>query len=81
MSKASESEISLYNQQWQRERQAMLLLSSLNYRTGELSSYLHNIACGISELIEVDWSVVTLCQKGFEKVLASSIDIGEGEHV
>jgi signal transduction histidine kinase len=69
------------NQQWQREREAMALLSSLNYRTGELASYLHNIACGISDLIKIDWTVVTLCRKGFEKVLASSIDMGEGEHV
>jgi signal transduction histidine kinase len=69
------------NQIWQRERQAIALLSSLNYRSGELSSYLHDIACGVSELLEVDWSVVTLCQQGFERVLASSIDMGEGEHV
>lgn len=81
MSKADKDEMSLQNQPWQRERRAMALLSSLNYRTGELSSYLHNIACGVSELIEVDWSVVTLCQKGFETVLASSIDMGEGEHI
>ncbi|KAF3884364.1 MULTISPECIES: GAF domain-containing sensor histidine kinase [Nostocales] len=71
----------LQNQMWQRSRQAIALLSSLNYRTGELSSYLHNVACGVSELLNVDWSVVTFCQEGFEKVLASSIDIGEGEHL
>jgi signal transduction histidine kinase len=81
MSKASEDEMSLQNQPWQRELRAMALLSTLNYRTGELSSYLHNIACGVSELVGVDWSVVTLCQQGFETVLASSIDMGEGEHV
>jgi signal transduction histidine kinase len=80
MSKASEDEMSLQNQPWQRERQAMALLSSLNYRTGELSSYLHNIAIGVSKLIGVDWSAVTLCQSGFETVLASSIDMGEGTH-
>ncbi|MBD2500563.1 GAF domain-containing sensor histidine kinase [Anabaena azotica] len=71
----------LQNQMWQRERRAIALLSSLNYRTGELNSYLYNVACGVSELLNVDWSVVTLCQQGFEKVLASSIDIGEGEHL
>ncbi|MFH7026772.1 MAG: ATP-binding protein [Heteroscytonema crispum UTEX LB 1556] len=81
MSKASEDEMSLQNQPWQRELRAMALLSTLNYRTGELSSYLHNIACGVSELVGVDWSVVTLCQEGFEKVLASSIYMGEGEHI
>jgi signal transduction histidine kinase len=81
MSKASEEKISFDKGRWQREQRAMTLLSSLNYRTGELTSYLHNIACGISDLIKVDWSVVTLCQEGFEKVLASSLDMGEGEHV
>ncbi|NMG08184.1 GAF domain-containing sensor histidine kinase [Brasilonema sp. UFV-L1] len=81
MSKADKDEMLLQNQPWQRERRAMTLLSSLNYRTGELSSYLHNIACGVSELVQVDWSVVTLCQQGFETVLASSLDMGEGEHI
>jgi signal transduction histidine kinase len=69
------------NQTWQRERRAIALLSSLNYRTGKLNRYLYDIACGVSELLELDWSVVTLCQQGFETVLASSIDMGEGEHI
>lgn len=53
------------------------LLSALSYRTGELSQYLHEIACGVSDLIGLDWSVVTFCQDDSERVLASSIDIGE----
>lgn len=65
------------SRQWQLERQTLEILSSLSYRTGELSSYLYAIACGVSQLIGVDWSVVTLCQEGFERVLASSIDMGE----
>ncbi|MEH2300473.1 MAG: ATP-binding protein [Nostoc sp.] len=81
MSKTSDDEILLHNQTWQRERQIIARLSSLNYRTGELGSYLHNIACGVSELIGVDWTVVTFCQEGFETVLASSLEMGEGEHV
>ncbi|BAB73148.1 GAF domain-containing protein [Anabaena sp. FACHB-709] len=81
MVKAIDDGILLQNQMWQRERLAIALLSSLNYRTGELSGYLFNIACGVSQLLNVDWSVVTLCQQGFEKVLASSINIGVGEHV
>lgn len=56
------------------------VLSSLSYRTGELSHYLREIACSVSQLLYVDWSVVTLCQNGFETVLASSIDMDEGEH-
>lgn len=81
MSKTTEDNMSLQNQPWQQEFPAMALLSTLNYRTGELSSYLHNIASGVSELLGVDWSVVTLCQAGFDTVLASSVDMGEGEHI
>ncbi|MCW5315705.1 GAF domain-containing protein [Nostoc sp. KVJ3] len=81
MSKTSDEEILLHNQTWQRERQIIVRLSSLNYRTGELGSYLHNIACGVSELIRVDWTVVTFCEEGFETVLASSLEMGEGEHI
>ncbi|MBN3885820.1 MAG: ATP-binding protein [Nostoc sp.] len=81
MSKTSDDEILLHKQTWHRERQIISRLSSLNYRTGELGSYLHNIACGVSELIGVDWTVVTFCQEGFETVLASSLEMGEGEHI
>ncbi|MEH2061682.1 MAG: ATP-binding protein [Nostoc sp.] len=81
MSKTSDDEMLLHKQTWQRERQIIARLSSLNYRTGELRSYLHNIACGVSELIGVDWTVVTFCQEGFETVLASSLEMGEGEHI
>ncbi|BAY21070.1 GAF sensor signal transduction histidine kinase [Calothrix sp. NIES-2100] len=77
MSKANYDETLLPNQKWQRERRIIELLSSLNYRTGELNSYLHNIACGVSELIGVDWTVVTYCQEGFETILASSIEMAE----
>ncbi|MBU7583111.1 MAG: GAF domain-containing protein [Nostoc sp. TH1S01] len=81
MSKANGKTSLLQKQLWQRERRAIAFLSCLNYRSGELSSYLQSIACGVSELLEVDWSVVTVCQKGFERVLASSIDMGKGEHI
>ncbi|KOP24239.1 ATPase [Hapalosiphon sp. MRB220] len=67
----------LQNQPWERERLIIARLSSLNYRTGELGSYLHNIACGVSELIGVDWTVVTFCQEGFETILASSLEMAE----
>lgn len=71
----------LQNQVWQRERQAMAILSSLSYRTGELNRYLHDIACAVSHLIEVDWTVVTICQEGFESVLASSLEMGDSPRV
>ncbi|MFB2770961.1 ATP-binding protein [Pelatocladus sp. BLCC-F211] len=77
MNQANKDEMLLQNQPWERERQIIARLSSLNYRTGELGSYLHNIACGVSELIRVDWTVVTFCQEGFETILASSLEMAE----
>ncbi len=56
-------------------------LSSLSYRNGELEVYLKQITKGISHLINLDWSVVTLCWDDTEKILASSLDMGEGEHL
>ena len=53
----------------------MAILSSLSYRTGELNCYLHDIACAVSQLVDVDWTLVTICQEGFENVLASSLDM------
>lgn len=79
MSHAKDDESS--QRTWQRERQAMAMLSSLNYRTGELNCYLHDIACAVSQLVEVDWTVVTICQEGFESVLASSVDMGNSPRV
>jgi len=59
------------------EQRTLAVLSSLSYRTGELSSYLHEVAQGVSELIGLDWSVVTYCQENCERILASSIDLGD----
>ncbi|BAY48494.1 GAF sensor signal transduction histidine kinase [Scytonema sp. HK-05] len=49
-------------------------LSFLSYRSGEIKSYLHEITCGVSRLLRLDWSTVTLCQDGFERVMASSLE-------
>ncbi|WP_414585007.1 ATP-binding protein [Scytonema sp. PCC 10023] len=49
-------------------------LSFLSYRSGEIKSYLHEITCGLSRLLRLDWSTVTLCQDGFERVMASSLE-------
>ena len=65
---------------WQ-QRQTMEILSSISYRAGELSHYLKELACGVSQLLAIDWSVVTLCQDGFGKVLASSVELAETEQV
>ena len=60
-----------------RERRIVEILAMLSYRRGELEPYLEQIAIAVSELITVDWSVVTLCQNNRKRVLASSFDIGE----
>ncbi|MEB3178889.1 MAG: ATP-binding protein [Nostocaceae cyanobacterium] len=66
--------MSMKSHDWEQERRTLEVLSSLSYRNGELRTYLQEIACGVSQLIHIDWSVVTLCDEGSEKVLASSID-------
>ncbi|HHP7244281.1 MAG TPA: GAF domain-containing protein, partial [Elainellaceae cyanobacterium] len=59
-----------------RERRIVEILSVLSYRSGELKPYLRQIALAVSELLNLDWSVVTLCHEDDERILASSIDIG-----
>jgi hypothetical protein len=66
---------------WQQAQPILEALSGLSYRTGELDRYLQEIARSVSDLIELDWSVVTLCQDNIERVMASSIALGEGEHI
>lgn len=73
--------MSFKSSDWQRERRTLEVLSSLSYRKGELRSYLQEITLGVCELLSLDWSVVTLCQHSFEKVLASSIDLDDYEQV
>jgi PAS domain S-box-containing protein len=59
------------------ERRILKFLASLSYRTGELKTYLQAIAQGASELMGLDWSVVTFCRDESEQILASTIDLGE----
>ncbi|KAM3098232.1 ATP-binding protein [Phormidesmis sp. 146-12] len=58
----------------QQEQRILESLSTLSYRTGDLKSYLKEITLSVSRLLQIDWSTVTLCQDGFEQVLASSLD-------
>lgn len=60
-----------------RERRIVEILAVLSYRSGKLKPYLEKIAIAVSELINLDWSVVTLCRGNEERILASSFDIGE----
>lgn len=57
------------------EQSILESLSALSYRTGDLESYLEVITLNVSRLLQIDWSTVTLCQNGFERVLASSIEL------
>lgn len=67
---------------WQRERRTLEILSSLSYRTGELSSYLKEIACAVSQLLQVDLSAVTFFQDELgARVLATSIDLNDRTRV
>ena len=67
--------------QWQQAQQILGLLSSLSYSSEALDSYLQEIACGVSQLLNLDWSVVTFCWADKEKIMASSVDLGEGDAV
>ncbi len=65
--------------QSQQKQRTLEVLSSLSYRDGELDKFLQEIAIGVSKLITIDWSVVTLCKNGFDKILASSIELDDYE--
>ena len=65
------------SQYWQQKQRTLEVLSSLSYRSGELNKFLREIAVGVSKLISIDWSVVTLCYDGREKILASSVELDD----
>lgn len=50
------------------------ILSALSYRSEDVYSYLYEITVGMSHVLQLDWSVVTLSQGEFERVMASSIE-------
>jgi signal transduction histidine kinase len=58
---------------WQKTQQVLQVLSDLNYSSGELSAYLQKIAGGVSALLDLDWSVVTICHNDEERLVASSL--------
>jgi signal transduction histidine kinase len=59
----------------QQEQRILESLSTLSYRTDNLAGYLKEITLSVSHLLHIDWSVVTLCQNGFEQILASSLEL------
>ncbi|MBF2017189.1 MAG: GAF domain-containing protein [Rivularia sp. T60_A2020_040] len=66
---------------WQQKQRVLEVLSSLSYRNGELNKFLQEIAIAVSKLITIDWSVITLCHKDFDKILASSIELDDYETI
>ncbi len=67
--------------QWLQAQGILELISALSYGSESLDNYLNEIACGVSQLLNLDWSVVTFCWADKEKIMASSLDLGEGEHI
>jgi PAS domain S-box-containing protein len=66
-----------YRANIKRQQRTLEVLSSLSYRTGELKGYLQLVASSVSELLDLDWAIVTLSREGFGGVAASSIDLGD----
>jgi PAS domain S-box-containing protein len=56
------------------------VLTALSYRSSDLNAYLQGVVTGISQLLRLDWSVVTLCRGKEERLLASSLDLGAALH-
>jgi len=54
-------------------------LTTLSYRSHNLSSYLHEITCGVSQLLKSDWTIVTLHEESKGKVIASSLGLDGAE--
>ncbi len=64
------------SEQWQAVLKA---LSTLSYRSHDLNSYLHEVTCGVSQLLKSDWSIVTIHEGSKGQVVASSLDISAAE--
>ena len=58
-----------------RDRIVLETLASLSYRDRDLDGYLHEITRAATHLLEVDWSVVTCCNRHEYQVVASSLEI------
>ncbi len=58
---------------------ALETLSTLSYRSHDLSSYLHEITRGVSQLLGADWSIVTLHEGSTGQIVASSLELDDGE--
>lgn len=69
------------DQHWQKSHKILSVLASLSYRTKDLPSYLEAVANGVSELLMMDWTVVTLCQENEEQLIASNLPLDPDDQV
>ena len=58
---------------WSQAQILLETLVSLSYRERGLDSYLHEITRAVSHLLDVDWSVVTCCDRQKFQLVASNI--------
>jgi signal transduction histidine kinase len=65
---------------YEQNHRALEFLTTLSYRSGDLGQYLHEIACGVSRLLQADWSIVTVCQGETGQILANSSKLGEKDY-
>lgn len=72
------SMVQQFSESLNREQRVLEFLGALSYRAGELGRYLNEIADGVNRLIQSDWSIVTICQDDVGQIVASSVDLGEG---
>ncbi len=66
---------------WDKSQRILSILASLSCRNGNLLDYLEAIARGVSEIIEMDWTVVTLCHENEEQLVASNLEIRPEDRV
>lgn len=62
--------------QWQTTLKS---LTTLSYRSHDLSSYLHEITHEVSRLLKSDWSIVTLHEESRGQIVASNLDMSDAE--
>jgi signal transduction histidine kinase len=55
-------------------------LIALNYHSSDLSLYLTEIVRGVSQFLQADWTIVTLFEGASGQIVASSLDLRQGEN-
>ncbi|NJK63391.1 MAG: GAF domain-containing protein [Synechococcaceae cyanobacterium SM2_3_1] len=60
---------------FRQDRHVLEVLADLSHRNGDINLYLQAIAVGVSQLIRVRWTIITLCLDQEEKLLASNLPL------